>query len=290
MSMNVLLTVLDHNGANAPLLETASCLAAEWIARLDVLLPYPPIWEHDLVAISDESSRYRILEIEDRALREEEELVDRERNHFVETCSRFALPIDEPGAETRPNARWHAFKSANREQYIVEHARLADLVLMQRPHAGTGQGYRMLLNAVLRESGRPLMVTPPSGAKARCRRIAIAWNGRAEAARTISAAIGLIRAADHVDVLTAETEHTPATAAERMMEYLAAHDVKARAHVFPKHWNRSVGESVLEKCHELGSDLLVMGAYAHTRWHDVIFGGVTNHVLRHAELPTLMAH
>lgn len=290
MSMNVLVAVLDHNGANAPLLETACTLATEWTSRLDVLFPYPPVWERDLVAISDEASRYRIQEIEEQARREEEDLVEREHRYFAEACDRFGLPLAPADAGTRPGAQWQAFRNGDRERRVVACARLADLTLMQRPHAATGAAYRSLLNTVLRESGRLLMITPPNGVKPRTDRIAIAWNGSAEAARTVAAAIGLIRSASHVDVLTAESDRTPAAAASGMVAYLAAHDVAATAHVFPNRRNRSVGESVLERCHELGTDLLVMGAYAHARWHDVVFGGVTSHVLRHAEVPALMAH
>ena len=290
MSMKSLLAILDHHGGNAALLETACLLTTNWAARLDVFLPYPQLWERDLVAISDEASRYRIQQIEEQMQRQENVTVEREHQEFVDFCHRFTLPVAEDGTDNPPFARWTATKNRDREKRVLDRARLADLVLMQRPHAKTGYDYEGMINLILRESGRLVMVAPPSGTKARFGHIAVAWNGSAESARAVGASLDLITAAKDVDVLTAESDRTEAIAAERLVAYLATHGVTARGHVFPKNRNRSVGDAILEKCHELGSDLLVMGAYTHARWREIMFGGVTRHILRNAELPIAMAH
>ena len=71
--------------------------------------------------------------------------------------------------------------------------------------------------------------------------------------------------------------------------HLARHGIQARVReVAPDH--RAVGQVLLDEAREAGADLLVMGAYSHSRLRGALLGGVTRHVLAHAELPVLMAH
>ena len=252
--------------------------------------PSPPIWERDFVAISDESSRYRIQQIEEQAKLQEDETVEKGRQEFDALCKRHGIrAATEDGGEP-PLAVWLPMRGTVRDARVLARARLADLVLVQRPHAASGETYDGLISSILYESGRPVIVTPPSGAKTKREKIAIAWNGGLESTRAVAAAMALIGEAARVDIVTAASERTPDTAADDLARYLAGHGISATPHVLSKQWNRSVGETILEKCHEFGSDMLVMGAYARNRWREMVFGGVTRHVLGHAELPVLMAH
>jgi nucleotide-binding universal stress UspA family protein len=74
-----------------------------------------------------------------------------------------------------------------------------------------------------------------------------------------------------------------------MPEILAEHGVEAVLHVLPI-GAAVFGEALLAKVHEIGADLLVMGAYTHTAWRELILGGVTKYMLAHADLPVLMRH
>ena len=67
------------------------------------------------------------------------------------------------------------------------------------------------------------------------------------------------------------------------------HGIRAQAHAVPDH-DGPVGAQLLKLAHELGADLLVMGAYAHGEWREALLGGVTRYVLDHAGLPVLMRH
>ena len=290
MSMRALLAVLDHQAPNRSLLETACAFGARWQARLEAILPYPGVWNRQLLAIADDTMRENIERVVGEARDSEEAFVEKARREFEDCCRRFRLPVVANDEAPRPCARWHAYPDIERGREVVRQARFADLVLVQRTIVQSGADYEDLVNHVVDGAGRPILLVPPRPAADAGARIAIAWNGSAESARAVSAALGLIGAAEAVDILTAESQRTPGAVGRKLATYLACHDVKAARHVLTGQRNRSVGEAILDKCLELGSDLLVMGAYTHTRLQERVFGGVTRHVLSHAGLPVLMAH
>jgi len=289
MSMKALLAVLDHKSPNGPLLETACAFAVGWRARLDVLLPYPGLWNPDLMSIADETMRDRIQQVVGLVRNHEETFLGEARREFEACCGRHRLAIVTDPATPPPSARWEAYTDFDRGARAVRRARLADLVFLRRPVADTGTGYEDLINQILDGSGRPVLVAPPRPAAGECGRIAVAWNGSGEASRAVAAALGLLSAAEAVDILTAESARTSGSVCRELDGYLACHGIRTTRHVLRARDNRPVGAILLETCADLGVDLLVMGAYTRTRLQERMFGGVTRHVMGHAELPVLMA-
>jgi len=289
MSMKALLAVLDHRASNRAILEAASAFSSHWKAKLEVLLPYPGIWNPDLMSVADETMRDRIQNVVAQVRNHEESFLGAARREFEECSRRFHLPIATDDEAPPPSARWDAYTDFDRGSRVVQHARLADLVFLRRPVADTSAGYRELIDQILDGAGRPVLLVPPRSVAAACERIAIAWNGSAESARAVAAARDLIVAAKSVDIVVAESQRTAGAVARQLGAYLACHDVRATRHVLPEGRDRSAGEAILDKCAELQSDLLVMGAFSHPRLQERVFGGVTRHVMAHAGLPVLMA-
>jgi len=289
MSMKALLAVLDHRASNLSLLETACAFASHWQARLEVLLPYPGIWNPDLMSVADESMRDRIEKVVTQVRNHEESFLGKARRDFEAACRRFHLPVAAGETAPTPSARWDAYTDFDRGSRVVRDARLTDLVFVRRSTADGGAAYEDLIDQILDGSGRPILVVPPRPAAADCGRIAVAWNGSAECSRAVAAALELIAAADGVDIVVAESARTPAAAGRPFAAYLACYGITADEHVLTDYRGRSAGAAILEKCTDLKSDLLVMGAYTHARLQERMFGGVTRHVLAHAELPVLMA-
>jgi nucleotide-binding universal stress UspA family protein len=117
----------------------------------------------------------------------------------------------------------------------------------------------------------------------------IAWNGSVESARAVAASLPLLKLATSVVVLT-QAEGGPASAdAPAMADYLAWHGIKATA-VTCEARQTGVGAQLLGEVEQRKASLLVMGAYTHSRVRQMVFGGVTKHVLANARVPTLMAH
>jgi nucleotide-binding universal stress UspA family protein len=95
--------------------------------------------------------------------------------------------------------------------------------------------------------------------------------------------------AEQVTVLTVEGETVPGPSGAHLAQHLVRNGINASAlTVEPK--GRSGGAAFLEEARVMNADLMLKGAYTHTRLRQMIFGGLTRHILTHAELPVLLAH
>jgi nucleotide-binding universal stress UspA family protein len=143
------------------------------------------------------------------------------------------------------------------------------------------------------ESGRPVLIVPPTVPKTIGRNVLVSWNRSTEQAHTNAFALPLLRFADQVTVLTVEGGVTPGPSGEEAARHLRQNGVKAAA-LTVNRGERASGEDVgaitLEHAAKLGCDLLVKSAYTQSRLRQMIFGGATRHVLARATLPVLMAH
>ena len=168
-------------------------------------------------------------------------------------------------------------------------ARASDLVLFARSEGAESLDLAAVLEATLFGAGRPLLLLPPTLPATIGERVAIAWNGRGEAARAVAGALPFLDTAKAVQVLTAATWRTEADVALDLMEYLAWRGIAAeRRKVEPK--DEPVADALRRVAGEGGADLLVMGGYGRTRISELVLGGVTREVLSRADLPVLMAH
>jgi nucleotide-binding universal stress UspA family protein len=176
-------------------------------------------------------------------------------------------------------------------------ARVADLLVLTHPDSASD-----LVAQVLPCAGRPVLVLPPGwalrAAPAIGRRILVAWDASREASRALASALPLLRLADTVELVVCEADSTGELARDvRMADplpYLAHHGVQAtlRQHaVAGSRFSRDVvGAALLTVAAAGRFDLLVMGAYAHSRLRETLLGGVTRTVLAHATLPVLLEH
>ncbi len=175
------------------------------------------------------------------------------------------------------------------EEVPVQAARLADLTVFPRVGVEQESYATMMLEAVLMGSGRPVLIAPAAAPASVGRKVAVCWNGTAEASRAVALAMGVLAIADEVHVLSADTGKTKSGTAAGLVEMLAWHGVRAVPRPVQVR-GEAVGAALLRTAGEAGCDLLVMGGYGHSRLREMILGGVTRHVLNHATLPVLMAH
>lgn len=146
---------------------------------------------------------------------------------------------------------------------------------------------------VLLNCARPVLVVPAGGIQgAFGKRVAVAWNGSADAVRAITSAIPLLQAAEQVNlvVFNADTEgdiHGELPGAD-MAVYLARHGV--RVEVMATDTDDDEGDALLSFAADNKVDLIVMGAYGHSRFREILLGGATRTVLRTSSLPLWMAH
>lgn len=175
---------------------------------------------------------------------------------------------------------------------LLSAARLADVIVATLPEPGrTGTGDPLRIVADLALGGRTPVLAVPQAAKgmAVTGRALVAWDGSPEASAALRAAVPLLRLAQGVDILTVEESDKAEFPATAGPEYLARHGISAQLHSWPRA-GRAVEEALQEAIAERGADWVVMGAFGHSRWRELMFGGVTRAMLRDARVPLLLAH
>src|SRR3546814_479080 len=114
-----------------------------------------------------------------------------------------------------------------------------------------------------------------------------AWNGSLEAARTVGLTMPILAMAEQVTVVMAPEGDIAAADAEALVRYLDLHGIRATSLVVKP--SRPLGAGLLSAAREAQAELLVMGAYTHSRVRQMLLGGVTRHVLEAADIPVLMS-
>jgi nucleotide-binding universal stress UspA family protein len=177
---------------------------------------------------------------------------------------------------------------------VASRARYADLVVLPRPY-GKGRGVEdeAVIEAALFGGMAPVLVVPNSGMTAiDPRRIVLAWNQSREAMVAARSAMPFLKRAQSVQIVVIDP---PAHGAERadpgglLCQLLVRHGVHAEVTVLAKTLPR-VSDVLVRHLREVNSDLLVMGAYGHSRFREAILGGATRDMLEAAEIPVLLAH
>lgn len=218
----------------------------------------------------------------------------------------LALHLDMLRAQSRSalaafEAQCHGAGVASCEARVIDdeagaginlHGRAADLIVV-------GQGD--LATHVISGAGRPVLVAPHAcSASTVGRRVLVAWDGGREAARALQLALPLLKEAEQLDIAVFEVPSDPHTVADALAAdprpWLLRHGITASLALHaPQHQRRlnrrhEVGERLLALAGDRQADLLVMGAYGHSRFRESLLGGVTRTVLEAMHLPVLMAH
>lgn len=191
--------------------------------------------------------------------------------------------------QERPTFGWFAEVPPG-ENLVGNHGRAFDVTVMSRPDANTEAPYIRAIESGLFESGRPVLLAPPTAPKRIATNIMIHWNGSTEQARANAFAMPLLHRAERVTVLTVVGgQEVPGPSANQVRRQLWYNGINAEQMSIELE-GRSTGETVLAAAEAEGCDLLVKGAFTRNRLRQTIFGGATSHIMRHADLPLLMAH
>jgi nucleotide-binding universal stress UspA family protein len=274
----VILALAEHPDSVPRTLSAARTLAGLMGgARINVLaVRLPP--EATIMPTEEILSRHRATEIRDR-----------EQARVARLHAAFEAWV--PSARTPGVAIDWADIEGLADSLVGEWGRRSDYIVLNRPGSHDGAAERLELHAALFDTDRPVLVVPPGRSSAaaavsfgEC--VAIAWRDDRRTIRSVLAAMRLLARAREVHVLAGVREGAPAPA---LPDILAEHGIAARLHVLPV-GNGVFGETVLAQAHALGADLLAMGAYTHNPWRELLLGGVTRHMLAHADLPLLMRH
>ncbi|CAO4145347.1 universal stress protein [Methylorubrum extorquens] len=172
---------------------------------------------------------------------------------------------------------------------LTARARLADLTILDA-EAREVDLDRDVIDGVLFGSGRPLLVVPPGGDTFSARRIVIAWDGSAQAARAANDALPFLRAAEAVEIVSVvgEKDLSTSVAGAEFAPHLARHGVNVSVTNVPV--DGDAAETLRRQAGLLGAEMLVIGAYRHSRLKEWFLGGVTHALLTRCPVPLFLAH
>jgi len=178
---------------------------------------------------------------------------------------------------------------------LTLHGRYVDLVVVGQADSDDPESVdAATTDHMVLEVGRPVLFVPYIGApKVVGEHIMVAWNATREAVRAVADAMPLLQRARRVEVVSVNPPRGSAGEGDvpgaDICLHLARHGVRAEAHQIVVS-DIDVGNLLLSRAADEEVDLMVMGAYGHSRFRELVFGGATRHLLDHMTVPVLMAH
>lgn len=177
---------------------------------------------------------------------------------------------------------------------VASYARFSDLAILPRPY-GDDRGIELepVVEGALFEGQAPVIVLPVNSKELKLpERVAIGWNESAEALRAVRSALPLLKSGQRTHIVVIDP---PAHGPNRsdpgglLSQYLARHDVNIEIDVLSKALPR-VSDVMRRHVTDIDADMVVMGAYGHSRFREAILGGATRNMLETSEVPVFMAH
>jgi nucleotide-binding universal stress UspA family protein len=278
--MKTILVPVEPHDFIQSVLETALLVGGKFAAHIEGFALRPAIGN---VVTMDPVNSLTVV-----SLRENDLEIIKEARGIFESFMHVKQVPGADGAGTSLSYTW--FDGApGGEDFVGNYGRVFDLIVLGRPAKGR-QGPRMAtLESALFESGRPVLLAPPTPPRSIGEKILIAWNCSTEQARATAFAMPLLRKAARVVICTVEGVTVPGPTGEQMARNLLRNGVPAESMIVAP-GQRRAGEVMLAQADALGCDLIVKGAYTQSRLRQMIFGGTTQHILTHATVPVLLAH
>lgn len=209
---------------------------------------------------------------------------------FEAYCVLRNIPINkQPTSQDGVTAVWHQeFGDIN--ELLIRHGRASDVIVVSKPRIREGTVRRSPLGeaveAILMRTGRPVLITPPDSIAKRCERVAIGWNDSVECTRALAMTMPWLVEMNEVTLLTSKKREASINV---LNEYLAWHKVKTKIALLDDK-GKTAGEAMLKVCSEIGAEFLIVGGFSRSRASQLLFGGVTHHLLKHANIVTIMVH
>lgn len=281
MSYKSILTIVTSAEHAAGAIRAASAIAQEQDGHLDILALGV---DRTQVGYSYVGSGAVLLQAAmDRAESDARE---------IETAVREVLKGEEP--DLRYSVEIGVTQIGVLTELVAQRARFADLVVLPKPYGDSrGVEAETVVEAAMFEGQAAVLIVPDEGLpRPLPRRVVVAWNQSSEALVAIRRALPLLKSAESVSVTVIDP---PSHGAERsdpggmLCQMLVRHGVKAEVAVLAKTLPR-ISEVLARHARDFDADLVVMGAYGHSRFREAILGGATRNTLEQTEVPILMAH
>ncbi len=273
MNSPTLLVNLEPGGSNAGLLQVASRLAERLDASVIGVAARQPM------QLDVSGTCYITPDV----FNEEQAETDREMS----------------GAEAEFRSAFHGARQEWRSSvsfaspagYIVDQARHADMLLTGMPRHSPGDAMRASTGELVMQCGRPVLVVPQAPETLSLDIVVLAWKDTREARRAALDALPLLQAAKHVTIVEIAAEDDMPASRQRLVDvssWLARHGVATELLTCASTGNDS--GQIKSIARERGANLVVAGAYGHSRLREWAFGGVTRTLLQRGECCAMLSH
>ena len=287
MAIKKIMVPLDGSKSDTEVLNTALVMADRFGAHVEVLHVMPRATDTAPFTFARLPVKLKDTVVSE-AERDSREKADAIQVVFETCCAKYNVPIaDKPTPGV--TASWHE-EQGRASEVLVPRARLSDMVAIARPRRSGSTVRRSpageTLEAVMLQSGRPVLIVPPEWQATWVEHAAIGWNESLEVSRALAMTLPCLPFMKTVTIIVSTKREASAKA---LVEYLAWHGIEAEIQVFNK-THGSVGEIMLDLCVTVGAGLLIVGGFSHARAREMLFGGVTRYLLAHANVLTAMVH
>jgi nucleotide-binding universal stress UspA family protein len=285
MTLKTIFVAASGGSASDGAVETACRLAARVGARLEGFhVKVDPI---QIVMLAADGFGMPVAgDWIDRLVEDADKLAEATKTKFAAAVERHGMRMSAT-PQAQASASWHV-EIGYAPILVARRARFFDLVVLGRSDRVVDRPHSDTIEETLVLSGRPVLLAPAKAPATIGHRVALGWNGSAEAVHVMTAALPILEKADSVSAIRVgdDTEMDPLP----LLDYLSAHGISARHRQVLPMRGVGPGEQLLSEARDLGSDLLIMGAYGHRPWRELLFGGATQQVVGTGLLPVLLAH
>lgn len=277
MSIKTILVHLANDEEHVTRLKVALKLAREQDAKVFAIFIANPVGMPPAIAGRGASSAY-IAEATKNARERAKEL----EAEFASACSRDGVDYS-----------WLVIEGDHVE-VLAEHAHAADLIIASQPVVKflEDRFRTRLQEELVMKSGLPVLILPRGfdPEKTIGKKILVGWKGTREAVRAVRDAMPLLQAAEKVIVLTVGADTGDALSKLEVMSHLKRHGIEAETQNVDR-LDGGTGPTITDFAGTHACDLIVLGAYGHSRWREVFLGGVTHHMLSDEnETPVMLSH
>jgi nucleotide-binding universal stress UspA family protein len=279
MAYKTLFSVITDTALAGPVLDQATAMAKAWDAHLDVLC-----MGLDRTQTGFYYAGANAMILQETITRAQEEAAEVEAHV--------------KGILERSDIRWSldsgVAQLADMGRHVAQRARFSDLAILPKPY-GEKRGVEQepILESAMFDGATPVLMVPESGpALTNPKRIMLAWNESDEALAASRAALPFLKQADLVRIVVIDPPvHSPTRSdpGGLLSQYLSRHGVACEIDVLSKTLPR-VSDVLMRHAEDTESDMIVMGAYGHSRFREAILGGATRNMLENAKIPVFLAH